>query len=57
MPDAVVRHHYEFSRNTLKLYLVERNRLATLLTTYQTRTLLVLAPACSSPRPPCSPPH
>ncbi|MFC5926398.1 glycosyltransferase family 2 protein [Micromonospora vulcania] len=44
VPDAVVRHHYEFSRNTLKLYLVERNRLATLLTTYQTRTLLVLAP-------------
>ncbi|MDG4781312.1 glycosyltransferase family 2 protein [Micromonospora sp. WMMD961] len=45
VPDAVVRHHYEFSRNTLKLYLVERNRLVTLLTTYQTRTLAVLAPA------------
>ena len=27
VPDAVVRHHYEFSRNDLKLYLVERNRL------------------------------
>ncbi|MGW5578912.1 glycosyltransferase family 2 protein [Micromonospora chokoriensis] len=45
VPDAVVRHHYEFSRNALKLYLVERNRLVTLLTTYQTRTLAVLAPA------------
>jgi GT2 family glycosyltransferase len=44
VPDAVVRHHYEFSRNELKLYLVERNRLITLLTTYQARTLVVLAP-------------
>lgn len=44
VPDAVVRHHYEFSRNDLKLYLVERNRLVTLLTTYETRTLVVLAP-------------
>ncbi|MET7710219.1 glycosyltransferase family 2 protein [Micromonospora sp. NPDC005413] len=45
VPDAVVRHHYEFSRNALKFYLLERNRLVTLLTTYQTRTLVVLAPA------------
>ncbi|MFI6263612.1 glycosyltransferase family 2 protein [Micromonospora sp. NPDC051006] len=44
VPDAVVRHHYEFSRNQLKLYLVERNRLVTLLTAYETRTLVVLAP-------------
>ncbi|GAB2949944.1 glycosyltransferase family 2 protein [Micromonospora polyrhachis] len=44
VPDAVVRHHYEFSRNTLKLYLVERNRLITLLTAYEGRTLAVLAP-------------
>ncbi|MEV0723333.1 glycosyltransferase family 2 protein [Micromonospora purpureochromogenes] len=44
VPDAVVRHHYEFSRNALKLYLVERNRLVTLLTAYETRTLVVLAP-------------
>ncbi|SCF23197.1 Glycosyltransferase, GT2 family [Micromonospora viridifaciens] len=44
VPDAVVRHHYEFSRNALKLYLVERNRLVTLLTAYETRTLIVLAP-------------
>jgi GT2 family glycosyltransferase len=44
VPDAVVRHHYEFSRNDLKHYLVERNRLLTLLTAYQVRTLLVLSP-------------
>ncbi|MFE9189922.1 glycosyltransferase family 2 protein [Micromonospora sp. NPDC007208] len=45
VPDAIVRHHYEFSRNALKLYLVERNRLVTLLTAYEARTLVVLAPA------------
>jgi GT2 family glycosyltransferase len=44
VPSAVVLHHYEFSRNALKYYLVERNRLAVLLTAYQLRTLLVLAP-------------
>nr|MDT0657570.1 glycosyltransferase family 2 protein [Micromonospora sp. DSM 115978] len=45
VPDAVVRHRYAFSRNELKTYLLERNRLITLLTTYETRTLLVLGPA------------
>lgn len=45
VPDAVVRHHYEFSRNDLKFYLLERNRLLLLLTVYQVRTLLLLAPA------------
>ena len=44
VPEAVVVHHYEFSRNALKSYLLERNRLALLLTTYQGRTLAVLAP-------------
>lgn len=44
VPEAVVLHHYEFSRNDLKYYLVERNRLLTVLTTYQARTLLLLAP-------------
>lgn len=44
VPDAVVAHHYEFSRNPRKFYLLERNRLATLLTTYQGRSLAVLAP-------------
>jgi GT2 family glycosyltransferase len=44
VPDAVVAHHYEFSRHQRKLYLLERNRLLLLLTTYQRRSLLVLAP-------------
>ncbi len=44
VPEAVVLHHYEFSRNDLKYYLVERNRLITLATGYQTRTLALLAP-------------
>jgi GT2 family glycosyltransferase len=44
VPDAVVAHHYEFSRNELKLYLLERNRLLLLLTTYQRRSLVVLGP-------------
>lgn len=44
VPGAVVRHHYEFSRNELKLYLLERNRLLVVLTTYESRSLAVLAP-------------
>jgi GT2 family glycosyltransferase len=44
VPDAVVEHHYEFSRNQLKNYLLERNRLVFVLTAYQRRTLLLLAP-------------
>lgn len=43
VPGAIAYHHYEFSRNELKLYLLERNRLVTVLTTYSRRTLLVLA--------------
>lgn len=44
VPDAVVLHHYEFSRNARKSYLLERNRLLNVLTLYQGRTLLVLSP-------------
>lgn len=44
VPEAVVRHHYEFARNDRKSYLLERNRLITVLTAYQARTLLLLAP-------------
>ena len=44
-PAAVVHHHYEFSRNPRKSYLLERNRLLNLLTLYQLRTWLVLWPA------------
>lgn len=42
--DAVARHCYEFSRNPSKLYLLERNRLALLLTLYERSTLLRLFP-------------
>lgn len=44
VPDAVVVHHYEFSRNALKMYLLERNRLLFVLTCYGPRTLALLAP-------------
>lgn len=44
VPDAVAFHHYEFSRTGAKSYLLERNRLITVLTAYQARTLLLLAP-------------
>lgn len=43
VPDAVAVHHYEFSRSPLKMYLVERNRIAFVLTTYAARTLVLLA--------------
>lgn len=44
LPQARARHHYDFSRNAAKMYLLERNRLITVATTYQARTLLGLAP-------------
>ncbi|MDQ1500775.1 MAG: hypothetical protein QOI86_4115 [Actinomycetota bacterium] len=44
VPEAVIAHHYEFSRNPDKLYLLERNRLVFLATAYEARTLLALAP-------------
>jgi GT2 family glycosyltransferase len=44
VPDAVVVHHYEFSRNALKMYLLDRNRLLFVLTCYGGRTLALLAP-------------
>lgn len=45
VPDAVVLHRYEFSRNKRKFYLLERNRLIFLLTVYERRTLVMLGPA------------
>jgi GT2 family glycosyltransferase len=42
VPDAVVLHRYEFSRNDLKLYLLERNRLFMVLTVYSARLLAVV---------------
>lgn len=44
LPEARAWHHYDFSRNPNKMYLLERNRLITVLTTYRGRTLLALAP-------------
>lgn len=44
VPDAVVLHHYEFSRSATKLYLVERNRLVLVATAYSARLLLLLSP-------------
>ena len=43
VPGAVVTHRYEFSRNPLKFYLLERNRLLLLLTLYERRTLAAVA--------------
>jgi GT2 family glycosyltransferase len=45
VPSAVVLHHYEFGRNPAKFYLLERNRLAMVLSLFQWRTLLLLSPA------------
>jgi GT2 family glycosyltransferase len=45
VPDAVAVHRYEFSRNTFKMYLVERNRLMFVATLWGTRARLLLAPA------------
>jgi GT2 family glycosyltransferase len=45
VPDAVGIHRYEFNRVGRKLYLAERNRLIFVLTLWQRRTLLLLAPA------------
>lgn len=45
VPAARARHAYAFSRNPAKYYLLERNRWMNLLTVYEGRTLLVLAPA------------
>lgn len=40
--DLAVAHHYEFSRNPGKMYLLERNRLLFLFTTFEARTLIAL---------------
>lgn len=44
VPGAIVLHHYEFSKNTGKFYLLERNRLATAFTCFETRHLVAIAP-------------
>lgn len=45
VPEAVVVHRYEMSRNPTKYYLLERNRLLLVTTVYQRRTLALLLPA------------
>lgn len=44
VPDAVMVHRYEFSRRPEKYFLLERNRLLLVLTCYERRTILWLAP-------------
>jgi GT2 family glycosyltransferase len=45
LPDAVADHYYEFSRNPFKMYLLERNRLILVLTTYPSALLRRVLPA------------
>lgn len=45
VPDAVVTHRYEMSRNPSKFYLLERNRLFLVASLYERRTLALLFPA------------
>jgi GT2 family glycosyltransferase len=42
LSEVRVAHHYEFSRNPQKLYLLERNRLLFMLTVHELRTLVAL---------------
>lgn len=44
VPEAVVVHRYEFSRNAVKFNLVERNRLVMVATTFGSRHLVVVLP-------------
>ena len=44
VPAAVALHHYEFSRNAHKMYLLERNRLMLVATLWSARALALLAP-------------
>lgn len=44
VPEAVVEHRYEFSRNPAKFFLLERNRAVMVWSCYSRRLLLVTAP-------------
>lgn len=44
VPTAIARHHYEFSRNANKMYLLERNRLMLVASLWSGRALALLAP-------------
>jgi len=45
VPDAVAVHRYEFSRNTFKYHMIERNRIMFLATLWGWRSLVLLSPA------------
>jgi GT2 family glycosyltransferase len=47
-PDADVLHDYDFSRNPLKQYWLERNRLIFVLSSFSPRLLALLAPVLAS---------
>jgi GT2 family glycosyltransferase len=47
-PAADVLHEYEFARNPDKRYLLERNRLVFVLSSFSGRTLLLLGPVLAS---------
>jgi GT2 family glycosyltransferase len=47
-PDADVYHDYDFGRNPGKQYLLERNRLVFVLSSYSPRLLLLLSPILAS---------
>jgi GT2 family glycosyltransferase len=47
-PGADVYHDYEFGRNPAKQYLLERNRLVFVLSSYSPRLLLLLSPVLAS---------
>ena len=51
VPEAVADHHYDFGRNPRKMYLLERNRLLTVLTDYPAGLLLAVVPAMVATEP------
>jgi GT2 family glycosyltransferase len=44
VPEAIIVHRYEFSRNTSKFFLLERNRTITILTCFSSRHIAAIAP-------------
>lgn len=51
VPTAIADHHYDFSRNSDKMYLLERNRLLLVLTDYPRALLLKTLPGLVSIEP------
>ena len=48
IPEAIVVHRYEFSRNPTKFLLLERNRLFMMLTCFDLRHLMAIAPLAAA---------